>query len=293
VIPARGPQQIQTAALRAVLHEKTARVTPSSLEQYLQCAFQYFGSRILRLREPPAAPSERLDFLTQGTIIHEVLAQWWPDPQQDIEHLFDRIFNRYAEEMRLPESYHSERLRNSMLLDLRAFALRTDWPRARFQTRIEEKFELPLQDDLLVSGRIDRLEVNPDGGAWVIDYKYSATQRLKDRKKDENLLQAQLYMLAAKRCFHLRPEGMFYLGLKGEVLYVGWGDAESLGMKPIGPIPDEWLERAEAHTARIVGEIRNGRIQVLPANTKGCRYCDFRTACRISTREAAVRAEGA
>ena len=35
----------------------------------------------MRLKAAPPRPEERLDFLTQGTIVHEVLATWWNEPQ--------------------------------------------------------------------------------------------------------------------------------------------------------------------------------------------------------------------
>ena len=57
-----------------------------------------------------------------------------------------------------------------------------------------------------MSGRIDRLDIAPDGSAYVIDYKYSAAQRVKDKLKNENLLQAPLYLMAAERPgVHSRP----------------------------------------------------------------------------------------
>ena len=145
--------------------------SPTALEMYLQCGDQYFSQRTLRLEAAPPRPADRLDFLAQGNIVHEVLARWYAEPR-DIAALFESVFERYAEEKRIPTAYHTERLRNAMLDDLRAFATNTEWPRAGFQSRTEEKFGFTLAEGLEVYGRIDRLDVAPDGRAYVVDYKY-------------------------------------------------------------------------------------------------------------------------
>ena len=75
----------------------------------------------MRLKGSPGQPGERLDFLTQGGIVHEVLATWW-DTRQDIEALFEEVFARKAHEEHIPVSYQTERARNAMLYDLRKFA---------------------------------------------------------------------------------------------------------------------------------------------------------------------------
>jgi len=114
-----------------------------------------------------------------------------------------------------------------MLLDLRQFADDDEWPRAAFVSHTEEKFAFSLDDSLQISGKIDRLDVAADGSAYVIDYKYSAAARTKGKIKNQNLVQAPLYLMAAEKHFSLKPAGMFYVGLKGEVLYVGWKNVAS------------------------------------------------------------------
>jgi RecB family exonuclease len=147
---------------------------------------------------------------------------------------------------------------------------------------MEEKFEFALDGSLNISGKIDRLDITPQG-ALVTDYKYSAN--VKARLDDPNLLQAPLYLLAAERAFGLKPARMDYVGLKGGIKVVGWEL----------PFPDGFLEQAIEKTLRAAGEIRAGRIEPAPADPARCRYCDCRDVCRIETHKAAVveEAEGA
>jgi ATP-dependent helicase/DNAse subunit B len=277
----RGPAEIRAPDLLEFLREKTARLSPTDLEAFLQCPFQYFGRRTLRLQPAPARPEERLDFLTQGSIVHEVLAAWWAR-HGDVTPLFEDVFARYVEDERIPWGYHTERLRNAMLDDLCGFAADRQWPRGDFQSRMEEKFVFPLDESLAISGKIDRLDTAPDGRAYVIDYKYSNAQNTKDKLKDENLLQAPLYLMAAEKFFGVKAAGMYYVGLRGGVEYVGWAE-----------IPEGWLERKKEQTLQVVAEIRAGRVESAPAKSEKCRYCEFRDVCRVEVGEAEALAEGA
>lgn len=277
----RGPAEIRAPGLLELLREKTARLSPTNLESFLQCPFQYFGRHTLRLKPMPARPEERLDSLTQGSIVHEVLAAWWAR-QGDVTPLFEEVFERYIEAGRIPSGYHTERLHNAMLDDLRGFAADRHWPRGEYQSRMEEKFAFRLDESLEISGKIDRLDTAPDGRAYVIDYKYSSAQSTKDKVKDENLLQAPLYLMAAEEYFGLKAAGMYYVGLRGGVEYAGWKE-----------IPEGWLERKKEQTLQVVAEIRAGRVDVAPANPDKCRYCEFRDVCRVAAVEAEATVEGA
>jgi RecB family exonuclease len=277
----RGPAEIRVPGLLEFLREKTTRLSPTDLESFLQCPFQFFGRRTLRLKPAPSRPEKRLDSLTQGSIVHEVLAEWWAR-QGDVAPLFEDVFARYMEEQRIPWGYHTERLRNAMLDDLRGFAGDGRWPRGDFQSRMEERFAFRLDESLEIAGKIDRLDTAPDGRAYVIDYKYSTAQNTKDKLKDENLLQAPLYLMAAEEFFGVKAAGMFYVGLKGGVEYAGWKE-----------IPEGWLESKKVQTLQVVAEIRAGRVESAPAKSDKCRYCEFRDVCRVEVGEAEALAEGA
>ena len=277
----RGPAEIRVPGLLEFLHGKTTKLSPTDLESFLQCPFQYFGRRTLRLKAAPSRPQDRLDFLVQGNIVHEVLAAWWVD-QGDVAPLFESVFERHVEDERIPIGYHTERLHNAMLDDLRGFAADGQWPRGDFQSRMEERFVFSLDESIAISGKIDRLDTAPDGRAYVIDYKYSNAQNTKDKLKDENLLQAPLYLMAAEEFFGVKAAGMFYVGLKGGVVYAGWK-----------AVPEHWLERKKQQALQVVAEIRAGRVESMPANPDKCRYCEFRDVCRVEVGEAEALAEGA
>jgi ATP-dependent helicase/DNAse subunit B len=270
------PAVIRDPSLLPVLREKTASISPTSFESFLQCPFQYFAGRVLKLRPAPVRPEQRLDFPLQGEIVHETLKEWWNDPRE-ITAVFDRVFAATLERKHVPFGYHSERLRNQMLDDLVRFAADQRWQRASFRSRTEEAFQLTI-GDVVIPGKIDRLDVTQDGKAYVIDYKYSAVKRVRDKLKSESLLQAPLYLMAARDVFHVEPEGMFYLGLKADTVYAGWSETPVLESLPL---PENWLALTLERILKLVDEIRSGRIEPAPADQANCAFCNYRDACRI------------
>jgi ATP-dependent helicase/DNAse subunit B len=277
----RTPAAIRAPAMLSVLRESTARVTPSGLESYAQCPFQYFGGRILRLRSRPPRPEERLDFAGQGELVHQVLAEWGREPQE-IGRLFDRVFAERCEEDRIPNGYHTERLRQAMRQDLERFASDSRW-RGSSQSRAEEAFEFALDDSLRVAGRIDRIDTSDDGSAIVIDYKYSVAQRVKDKLKSGDPFQGPLYVMAAEKSLGVRPAAMFYISLKGAVECVGWSREE---MEGAAAMPANWLSDAATRVLTLVGQVRQGRIAPEPVDPGRCRFCDSRDVCRVEVRAA-------
>ena len=283
-VAAAAPREgIRAPRLLEILGQRTARVSPTALETYLQCPFQYFGSRLLRLKTAPLRPEKRLDFLTQGNIVHEVLARWFADPRE-VAPLFEEVFARVREEKKILAGYQTERVRNGMLDDLLAFTRSERWPPGRFESRMEEKFEFALDDSLTIAGKIDRLDVAADGSAYVVDYKYSNAQNTKKRLDDPNLLQAPLYLMAVEKSFGLRAAGMYYLGLKGGIEPAG---------REVAGLPPNWLEDSRVRTLQIVESIRHGHLGVSPSNPDKCRFCDCADVCRIEIAAAADQADQA
>jgi ATP-dependent helicase/DNAse subunit B len=285
--PAAPSAAIHSPALLTGVLERTAALSVSNLESWLECPFRYFAGGLLKLQRIPPRPEDRLDYSLQGQIVHEVLARWL-GKREDIAHIFAEVFAETCARKQIPQGYHTERLRAAMLQDLERFAADTQWPRAGFGSRSEEKFQFPLNDSLAISGRIDRIDTDEHGAAYVIDYKYSAVEQVK-KKRNGNQLQGPLYLLAAENQFGGRPAGMFFVALKGGVEYIGWSESGLVGSNPI---PPEWSETSE-RVAQIAGQIRQGRIAPMPADPKTCGYCDARDICRIEVTQAPGLAEAA
>jgi ATP-dependent helicase/DNAse subunit B len=270
-------------------------LSPTSIEQFVQCPFQFFAAKSLRLRPRPAAPRDRLDVLLQGSILHRALAEAARMPLL-ARAVFDDVFEEECRRARVPEGYRTEAVRLELLRNLEAF-LNDRSVELGWQRRVEEQFSFALNPLLTIRGRIDRMDVSPRGEALVIDYKYSAALKIRQRVDASELgdsVQGGLYLLAAERAFGLEPAGMLYCGLRKDVEWGGW-HAAIRGLERVGESSTkarlrELMDAASAKTVETFDAIASGTIAPRPADTDKCKWCDFRDICRVESAAAIGRA---
>ena len=139
--------------------------------------------------------------------------------------LFDQIFDEECVAHRVLPSYRTEAVRLELRRNFEGFLDDKAFERHRWTILTEQQFEFALGPGLSIRGRIDRLERGPKGEALVIDYKYSAAQKIRDRVEESGAgdkVQAGLYLVAARKQFDMKPAGMLFCGLKKEVVWEGW-----------------------------------------------------------------------
>ena len=282
--------------LREILNRHTS-FSPSSLETYLQCPFQFFASRTLRLKGPPDDPARRLNPLLVGTIIHRAIANWSATPQRPIEEALDAVLDETLRNESIPRSFHTEMLRYNLRTDLFRFASeslsRPMGDAAGQQREAEVRYAIDDNETLFINGRIDRYDVFGDNFGLIVDYKYSSDNRVKTIIKDHEQgarLQAPLYLLGLQRNLGIRPAGMRFWGLRRKTTVMGWvvqglfpSDLVLDGDESLSP--DDFqskLDKALQNAITAIDEIRGGRIQVEPRDSDFCRrFCDFRSVCRV------------
>jgi hypothetical protein len=263
-------------------------LSPTGIESFLQCAFQFFAGKTLRLKRRPAIPRDRLDVLLQGNILHRALAEWTRAPLLGSA-ILDQVFEEECARLRVPEGYRTEAVRLELMRNFRGFLEDSQFGLG-WSTRVEEKFSYPLTPLVNITGRIDRLDVGPGNQAVVIDYKYSAGNKIKERVDDTgegHLVQGGLYLAAAARAFELNPVAMLFCGLKKDVTWDGWHVSvpglDSLGKACTRDALREMIDDAEKAAIRVHEAIASGDISVHPADPLKCRWCDFCDICRVES----------
>jgi ATP-dependent helicase/DNAse subunit B len=287
--PSAKIREAESLARLPKIHRK---LSPTGIESFLQCPFQFFARRTLGLRERPPAPRDRLTILEQGQIIHRACAEWARFPLLGAQ-VLGRVFEEECAKQRIPGGYRTEAVRLELLRNFETF-LDTPGlnpgPNSDWSIHVEEDFRFALDPDLTIRGRIDRLETDSYNQALVIDYKYSPGNKVRERVADSeegNLVQAGLYMLAAERAFGLTPVGMLYCGLKKDVSWGGW-HLELPGLDRIGESHTaealrELMDRSAYSAIKVHESIVAGEIAVQPRDSKKCAWCDYRDACRVET----------
>jgi len=299
-MPWRPPAaRLEARELLPALVARHDRFSPTALEQYLQCPFQFFAARTLKLAETPRAPEERIDALLMGTIIHRVIARWAARGGPEVAPVFEEVFREVCAQESLRLNFRAEALKTQLLADLERFAaqerrqgLPTGFQPGRPESAFEYVVDAGVDPPFRIAGRIDRYEVSGAGAAVVIDYKYSRSLRLERlvRESEAGLrVQAPLYLLGIEKQYGLAPAGMLFYGLRREVSRKGWlldslATAEDSGIeRRTAAGLRAMLEAAAARTIQVVGEIRDGRVEAAPRDFVVCRdFCPYRPVCRIN-----------
>lgn len=270
-------------------------LSPTAIESFLQCPFQFFARKTLRLKRRPPAPRDRLDVLVQGNIIHHALAAWTLAPLLGTA-ILDQIFEEECVRLRIPEGYRTEAVRLELMRHFRGFQDDKQFP-LQWPARVEEKFSYALNPLVSITGRIDRIDIDAGNRALVIDYKYSAENKIRERVADTSegqAVQGGLYLAAAARAFGLEPAGMLFCGLKKGVMWGGWHvgipGLEGLGTRSTQDALQQMMIHAEDAAVRVHEAIAAGDIAVRPTDPDKCQWCDFRDICRVENLALAKKA---
>jgi DNA helicase-2/ATP-dependent DNA helicase PcrA len=237
--------------------EEPLRLSASALDQYEKCGMKYLLSARWGIRGGPHAT------LTFGNVMHATLremASAWQRGQAmslaDVELIYGREWKGAGFE----DAYQEEQYRREGLEQLRAFHEKHNAAPPNVLA-LEKYFELPLEHNIVVTGRIDRIDRLPDGTAGIVDYKTGSVKKPLDARKS---LQLSIYALAAKEILELDPSRLVFYNL-------GVNDAVATSRD------EKSLKQAREQVAEIADSIRAGDFPAKPGHQ--CGYCDYRLLC--------------
>ena len=150
---------------------------------------------------------------------------------------------------------------------------------------------LELGDGLFVSGKIDRIDIDPFSARGIVqDYKSGKGSFSARQIDDERRLQVPLYMLVLRDLVGVEPLGGVYRALSGARSARGMlrGDARDdlPGFKPADYLEDEafWgqVETARARAKAAADRIRRGDVAHDPRGGECPTWCDLWTMCRVA-----------
>jgi RecB family exonuclease len=276
--------------------------SPSQLETYRNCPFQFFSRHVLKLE--PIAERDELDedYTERGSLLHDILEVFEKRrAETDGSIPDDNLLARAADDALGMEQDGLSDLQSALRtinrgqvgrvvaqytvqrVDYVSTALAAPTP-TWFEYGFgepgldhPEPYELRRGDQVaMLKGRIDRIDVidAPDGPRFrVIDYKSGTPPTSKD-VTGYQMLQLPLYAMVV--------QDLLYGGGQAGLMDVGYWGLKEKGYKPI-PFP-EW-ERAREELLEqvfdIIQSIQGGSFQVAPRK-EGCeKYCDYRSVCRI------------
>ncbi len=252
------------------------RISASGYNSLVVCPYQFYARHILHLNEMDEV-REDVEKRDYGEWVHDILRRFHEQYQVLSNHLcadLDAALRRISVEIFAPAVQRDYLARAWLLRWQQAIPeyldaqLKNEAEGWRYQSG-EVPFELPLTDDLLMHGRLDRVDVQAKEGSAVrvLDYKMMDAARLRNKLKEAG----EDVQLACYAYVYEAEEAAFISIEKDKVI-------------AIAP-PQDVAELAQANIARLLevfAQMRSGA--VLPAHgaEEACQYCEMRGLCRKS-----------
>jgi DNA helicase-2/ATP-dependent DNA helicase PcrA len=248
------------------------QLSSSAIDCYDRCPMRYMFQYVWSVRGGPHAMA------TFGNVMHRTIKEFVSQVSERKKVPFEEvltIYNREWSSVGYIDKYHEEEYRKAGRDQLEAF--HRTYSAAPADVIYQEKsFELALENDVVVTGRMDQVNRIDGQAVEIIDYKTGKPKDVKSSAKD---LQLGVYALAAQDVLDLDPTRLVFYNLVTNEGVASTRDAKALKetKEKIGEVAD--LIRAKDFT---------------PKPGFGCTFCDYRPLCPaheqlVSIRSAASR----
>jgi len=292
-------------------------LSASSLESYAKCPFIYKATRLFKLTDQPSLDLD-IDHMTKGSLIHKIFEKLtrtqplkFTYQDQELGQIVDEAKDENAMILGDERLWHSQKRRYIKIakrfLEFEK-AWRAEFPKTqsigqevKVQASLDPEtlefkaFQSQQDPKIIFRGSIDRIDVDGDGHAVIIDYKSSGgglSQYTSWLKNDQ--LQLLLYALAVENGWTAIPAQQ----VVSAVYLVVQNMSRDLGFKLISD--ENWLysladkkknkiheeERTRLLTAaysqaqKKVSEILKGDFRPEPKKPEDCPECKWRELCR-------------
>jgi ATP-dependent helicase/DNAse subunit B len=307
----RRPTRISHSLVREQLESRTT-FNVTELERFADCSSAWFVERFL----DPRSIDAEVDAKLRGSVAHSALFKFFTRLPKElgVEKLDERVVEDAVRLMRacLDEAVGGVRMD---MTDMQARELdQTLWRdleavvRAECEselTLVPRRFEvgfgsersapelqrgLDLGDGLALSGKIDRIDVDPFGARAIVqDYKSGKHAHSAREIESELRLQIPLYMLVLRDLVGFEPLGGLYRPLAGERKPRGLlraSEGETLDGFAKHDYYDEeafWtaVDNARAKANELAHRIRRGDVVHDPKGGDCPAWCDLWSMCRV------------
>jgi ATP-dependent DNA helicase UvrD/PcrA len=233
------------------------QLSPSAIEGYDSCPMKYMFEHVWHLRGGPRAQ------MTFGNVMHTTIKEFVGElrnrgkvPLAEVLEIYDREWSSAG----FVDDYQEQEYRKAGREQLEAF-YRSYCAEPSDVLYQEKTFELPLEHNIVVTGRMDQVNRIGKNAVEIVDYK---TGKPKDEKKAQKDLQLSVYALAAREVFDLKPERLVFYNLMTNEAVATTRDAKALAA-------------TKQKIAEVADAIRAGEFSAKPSFL--CGYCDFRLLC--------------
>ncbi len=233
------------------------KLSASAVDNYRKCPQQFLFGRVWSLKEGPQAT------LTFGSVMHTTIKRFVDQLRKGVKLPFDevaRIFETEWTSAGFEDDYQEGEYKKDGIEQLRAFhaTLLENPPEILEQ---EKAFELPLENNVIINGRIDQINSLGRNDVEIIDYKTGKSRKEADARRD---LQLSIYAIAAKEILELNPVRLVFYYLQNNQTQVTTRTAKQ-------------LDEAQKIVQEAAADIRAGEFSPKPGYA--CRTCAYEPIC--------------
>jgi ATP-dependent helicase/DNAse subunit B len=305
--------RLTSPAVLSWMSERTV-FSATELERFADCSSAWFVERVIDPKTIDAQP----DALLRGQVVHTTLNRFYAMLPRELDAervtpenldaalaLVRRCLDDAIESgVRLDlTSLQAAELRRTLLSDLEGFVQDEAESEVRFVPRkLEVAFGseraapelqrgLALGDGLSLSGKIDRIDLDPFSARGIVqDYKSGVGAHSARSIDRERRLQIPLYALVLRDLVGVEPLGGIYRALSGKRVTRGMLRESAREDLP-GFAKDDYLdedafwaqtETARARAAEYAQRIRAGDVRHDPKGDGCPSWCDLWPICRVS-----------
>ena len=182
------------------------QLSASAIETYQKCPMKFLFGTAWELRGGPAGQ------MTFGNVMHNTIKEFVAELKKRKKIDFEEvsgIYDRFWSPAGYLDDYQEEEYKKEGLDELAKF--HKSYAAAPADVLMQEKrFELPMEKEVTVLGRIDQVNRIRGDEVEVVDYK---TGRAKSQKDADSSLQLSLYALATREVLELKPERLTFYNL--------------------------------------------------------------------------------
>jgi len=300
--------------------------SPTSLETYASCPFAYFLNRVIDLQALPEV-EPNLSASDRGTAIHNVLTTFYrewravgntkvtlsllADATEMILSLAKTELEKYSFQSPLWDATkilmlgdrhtgpgYFERFLESETLEADSplvpscfeFSFGMGIEESDDPTSSSEAVEFASPDGtmrLLIRGRIDRVDITPEGQFLIYDYKSGREHPKAKDIEAGTALQLPLYLLAFEQVTGSHGIGGGYYKIRRDVernIVLADTSAKNLLVSRFRPSTDfkGVIQHSRECAFAYIDGIRNGRFPLPPEEKCPNEYCDFKRICRFN-----------
>jgi DNA helicase II / ATP-dependent DNA helicase PcrA len=233
------------------------KLSSSAVDNYRKCPQQYAFSYLWSLKEGPRGA------LTFGSVMHTTIKRFVDQLKKGVKLPFAEVQRIYETEWTsagFEDDYQEAEYKKDGLEQLRAF--HGTMLQASPQILEQEKaFELPLANDVILTGRMDQVNSLGRNDVEIVDYKTGKPRKDSEARKN---LQLSIYALAAKEIFEWNPVRLVFHYLQTNQAQVTSRDSRQ-------------LDDAEKIVQEAAADIRAAQFPPNPGFV--CRSCAYKPIC--------------